>query len=76
MIIDTSPIALVADAFSLDMHSDATIYVVRYNYTQKSHLNILADIEKNNKLKNLMVILNDGKTEHIKHYGYGSRDYA
>jgi capsular exopolysaccharide synthesis family protein len=76
VIIDTSPIALVADAFSLDMHSDATIYVVRYNYTQKSHLNILADIEKNNKLKNLMVILNDGKTEHIKHYGYGSRDYA
>jgi len=76
VIIDTSPIALVADAFSLDMYSDATIYVVRYNYTQKSHLNILADIEKKNKLKNLMVILNDGKTEHIKHYGYGSHDYA
>ncbi|WP_199117983.1 polysaccharide biosynthesis tyrosine autokinase [Pedobacter sp. ASV28] len=76
IIIDTSPIALVADAFSLDAHSDATIYIMRYNYTQKSHLNILVDIEKNNKLKNLMVILNDGKVDHLKNYGYGSTVYA
>lgn len=76
IIIDSAPIALVADAFSLNEHSDATIYVVRYNYTQKSHLQILADIEQNNKLKNLMVILNDGKTDHIRNYGYGSRNYA
>ncbi len=76
IIIDTSPVALVADAFSLNAYSDATIYVMRYNYTQKSHLSILADIEKNNKLKNLMVILNDGRVDHLKKYGYGSTTYA
>lgn len=76
LIVDSSPVALVADAFSLDAHCDATIYVVRYNYTHRSYLNILSDIERNGKLKNLMIVLNDGKIDHLNDYGYGSRFYA
>ena len=76
VILDTSPVALVADAFNLATYTDTTIYVIRYNYTNRSYLNVLADIEKNNKLKDLMVILNDGKADNIEEYGYGSRSYS
>ncbi|RZL16154.1 MAG: tyrosine protein kinase [Pedobacter sp.] len=76
IILDTSPVALVADAFNLATYIDTTIYVIRYNYTSRAYLNVLADIEKNNKLKELMIILNDGKTDNINDYGYGSRCYS
>jgi tyrosine-protein kinase Etk/Wzc len=76
VILDTSPVALVADAFNLATYTDTTIYVIRYNYTNRSYLNVLADVEKNNKLKDLMVILNDGNADNIEEYGYGSRSYS
>jgi len=76
VVLDTSPVALVADAFNLTTYIDTTIYVIRYNYTNRSYLNVLADIDNNNKLKDLMIILNDGKANNIEEYGYGSRCYS
>lgn len=76
VVLDTSPVALVADAFNLATYIDTTIYVIRYNYTNRSYLNVLADIDNNNKLKDLMIILNDGKANNIEEYGYGSRCYS
>ncbi|MGB5262337.1 MAG: polysaccharide biosynthesis tyrosine autokinase, partial [Lutimonas sp.] len=35
IIIDTPPVGLVADALELFKYSDAIIYMIRYNYTQK-----------------------------------------
>ena len=60
----------LADAFSLTPYTDASVYVIRYDYTPKAHLGILEDIYKNNKLKSSMIILNDGKTQNLKSYGY------
>ena len=76
IIVDTSPIGMVADALSLSPYVDSSIYVIRYNFTQKSHLNILKDINENKKLKNPMLILNDAKVENLKNYVYGSYVYA
>ena len=76
IIIDTSPVGLVADAFSLAPYADSSIYLVRYNYTDKVQLNILKDIFENNKLKNPMVVLNDTKGESSKGYGYGGYGYS
>ena len=76
VIIDTSPVGQVADAFSLASYADASIYLVRYNYTDKVQLNILKDIFENNKLKNPMIVLNDAKTEGFKGYGYGGYGYG
>ena len=76
IIIDTSPVGQVADAFSLAPYADASIYLVRYNYTDKVQLNILKDIFENNKLKNPMIVLNDAKTENYKGYGYAGYGYA
>ena len=76
VIIDTSPVGAVADAFSLASYADASIYVVRYNYTDKVQLNILKDIFENNKLNNPMIVLNDAKADGFKGYGYGGYGYG
>src|SRR5690606_8123273 len=47
IIVDTSPIGQVADAFSLAAFADVTAYMVRYNYTFKQQLNIVNDIRTN-----------------------------
>lgn len=71
VIIDTAPVGKVADAFSLSSLIDSTIYVVRYNYTEKSQLDLIEDIYKNKKLAHPMIVLNDAKEETAHAYGYG-----
>src|SRR5690606_25978456 len=43
IIIDTSPVGQVADAFTLAPYADVSIYLVRYNYTNNYQLAILKD---------------------------------
>lgn len=76
VILDTSPVGMVADAFSLAPYADASIYLVRYNFTERTQLSVLEDICKNNKLKNLMIVFNDAKKQNMKSYGYASNRYA
>ncbi len=71
IIVDTSPVGQVADAFSIAPYTDAGIYLIRYNYTEKMQLGILEDISENKKLKNLMLVFNDAKKENRKAYVYG-----
>ncbi|WP_423149598.1 GumC family protein [Rubrolithibacter danxiaensis] len=68
IILDTSPIGQVADAYSLVPYSDTSIFLVRYNYTLKTQLNILEDISE--RLKNPMLVLNDAEINNYKGYGY------
>src|SRR5690606_9212905 len=72
IIVDTSPIGQVADAFSLASFADVTAYMVRYKYTFKQQLNIINDIRENNKMPNLMIEMNDAKIENSYGYGYGN----
>ncbi|HWZ35765.1 MAG TPA: hypothetical protein VNW51_06365, partial [Mucilaginibacter sp.] len=76
LIIDTSPLGAVADAFSLAKYADLSIYLVRYNYTNTQQLEILKDINENNKLKNLMVVFNDAKKSARHAYAYGGYGYG
>jgi capsular exopolysaccharide synthesis family protein len=71
IIIDTPPAGLVAEAFTLNRFIDYTIYVVRYNYTFKSQLNIIRNANRQKSLKNLMVVMNDAKQQNGQNYGYG-----
>lgn len=75
IIIDTSPVGRVADAFSLAAYADASIYLVRYNYTNKTELGIFEDICENQKLKNPMLVFNDAKKENRNVYRYGRYAY-
>lgn len=76
VIIDTAPVGQVADAFSLSPFTDVSIYLVRYNYTDKLHLNVLRDILYYKKLTNPMVVFNDAKLENTNNYGYGGFGYG
>jgi len=71
IIIDTAPIGKVADAFSLSSMIDSTIYLVRYNYTPKSMLELIDDIYSSKKLAHPMIVLNDAKEKTTHAYGYG-----
>ncbi|MBB6612722.1 polysaccharide biosynthesis tyrosine autokinase [Pontibacter sp. Tf4] len=71
VLLDTSPAGQVADAFTLAPLIDASVYIVRYNYTFKSQIAIVDDIYQNKKLKHPMIVLNDADMKEAYGYGYG-----
>jgi tyrosine-protein kinase Etk/Wzc len=71
IVLDSSPVGLVADAFTLSPLVDITIYIVRYNYTKKEQLAIINNSYKNKMLTHPMLVLNDAKAENGSNYGYG-----
>jgi capsular exopolysaccharide synthesis family protein len=71
IILDTSPVGQVADAFALAPYADSCIYLVRSKYTIKGQLNIINDIYTNQKFRRPMIVLNDSRSETNYGYGYG-----
>jgi tyrosine-protein kinase Etk/Wzc len=71
IIIDSAPIGLVADAFTLAQYLDSTIYLVRRDYTPKGRLELIDQVHRENKLRNPMIVLNDTEIRNGKGYGYG-----
>ncbi len=75
VIIDSAPIGLVSDSFSLTKYSDVTLYVSRAKYTKKSFIKYLNSVVERGQLKNVAVVINDTnpKLSHGYGYGYGSK---
>ncbi|WP_257658723.1 GumC family protein [Parapedobacter lycopersici] len=71
ILVDTSPIGQVADAFTLAKYVDMAAYMVRYNYTFKQNAYVIKDIYENKKIHNVMLVMNDAKPENGTRYGYG-----
>ncbi|HEY4650773.1 MAG TPA: polysaccharide biosynthesis tyrosine autokinase [Pontibacter sp.] len=71
VLLDTSPAGQVADAFTLAPLSDASMFIIRYNYTLKSQVAIVDDIYQNKKLNHPMIVLNDADMKEAYGYGYG-----
>ncbi len=71
IFIDTPPIGLVADAFSLAPLANSTICVVRYNYSQREHVKAIESLYANKKFNSLMLVLNDSRANVSSYYGYG-----
>ncbi|MDH8701905.1 tyrosine-protein kinase Etk/Wzc [Dysgonomonadaceae bacterium PH5-43] len=69
VIIDTPPVGLVADAFWINEHIDASIYVTRSDYTYKSSLKEIKKLYRENKLKNMSLIINAVKDETANYSG-------
>jgi len=90
VVIDTSPSALVTDAFILSKLCDATLYVIRHNYTPKMLIKRIDENNQINPIKNPAIIFNGLKTRGVfkkggygygynyvygnKEYGYGSKN--
>lgn len=72
IIIDTPPVGLVADAFTINSLVSSTICVVRYNHTQRDQIKSIEALYESKKLNNLMLVLNDSCTDIASYYGQGS----
>ncbi len=71
IILDCPPVGMVADALTLNDYIDTTIYIVRYNFTEKGQIKIVDDIFEHKKLRNTLVVLNDSKKLNGNNYVYG-----
>ena len=71
IIVDTAPVGLVSDTFTLDRVSDATIYVCRANYTKRSDLSFANTVYEQHRLHKLSLVVNG--TAMKKTYGYGNK---
>lgn len=74
IILDTSPIGLVADSFLLSKYADCSIYLVRAKHVEKSMLNLINDIQSNKRFNHLAFLLNGvdmRKQGYGYSYGYG-----
>ena len=59
MIIDSPPMFIVSDSLPLMNLVDLNVYVLRQNYTKSGLLNFINNFYDNEKLKNLLHLLND-----------------
>ncbi len=78
LVIDTAPIGLVGDAMVLGNHADATLYVIRHNYTFKKQLIMLDEFYINKRLPKMSLVLNDidQQAGYGGYYGYGGYGYS
>ncbi|MEL6835036.1 MAG: polysaccharide biosynthesis tyrosine autokinase [Bacteroidota bacterium] len=71
VVIDTSPIGLVADAFLLEPFIDNALFVARYGKTEKATISNYEQIRRENKLPGLALILNGMRKGKGSNYSYG-----
>jgi capsular exopolysaccharide synthesis family protein len=70
VIIDTTPVGIVADATLVMKYASSILLVIRHNYTSKEILKNVVSILKTNKFNNYDVIYNDLNLQKssYKHY--------
>lgn len=71
IIIDSAPVGAVSDTFSLVRISDATIYVVRADYTSIKDLEFLNSLYADGRLNKMSVVVNGTNMHRGYGYGYG-----
>lgn len=71
VIIDTAPVGLVSDAFTLGKYADSTLYIVRMGYTLKKQMNFIEELYSTNKLPRVGLLVNDIKAS-SQYYSYGN----
>ncbi len=73
VIIDTSPIVLITDAYILSELCNATLYVMRHGYTPKLLVKRIDENNEINPIHNPAIIFNGVKTRGMfrNNYGYG-----
>jgi capsular exopolysaccharide synthesis family protein len=74
VILDSAPIGLVSDTFSLTKFTEVTLYVSRANYTKRNFIKYLNEVAAMGQLNNVAIIVNDtdAKLSHGYGYGYGA----
>ncbi|KIA89128.1 GumC family protein [Kaistella jeonii] len=74
IILDTAPLMLVTDTFLISQMADATLYVVRSEFTEKTLIDFANKQVDAKKIKNVGFVLNDVSKNNFGYgnkYGYG-----
>lgn len=74
VILDTAPIGLVTDTFQIGKYADVSVIICRADYTPKANISLINNIHKEQKLKNMCIVLNGvdmSKKKYRYYYGYG-----
>lgn len=71
IIIDSSPIGLVSDAYELIRFSNLILFVVRQEYTKREHVSKLEEVKRIEPSKKFNIIINDAKYKFSYRYNYG-----
>ncbi len=69
IIIDSAPVAMVSDTFSLMRVSDTVVYVCRANYTNRDYIRYCNELVADERLRNVSLVIN--ATAAKQGYGYG-----
>lgn len=69
IIVDSAPVGMVSDTFTLARISDATVYVCRANYTPLKDFAFINNVYDQKRLKKMGLVVNG--TTARKGYGYG-----
>ncbi len=76
VLIDSPPNGLVTDAALISEYAEATLYLVRYNYTLRDHLKRIRDLNRTRRFANLSVVFNAVNYGAGYGYGYGYGGYG
>ena len=73
IIIDTPPVASVADAILLSRFTDLNMFIIRQNYSSKNVIPVIEEIKKSGRMKNMGIVINDVNPSVLfgLKYGYG-----
>lgn len=69
IFVDSAPVGMVSDSFSLARVADATVYVCRANYTTLRDVQFFNEVFAENRLPKMGLVING--TTATKGYGYG-----
>lgn len=83
VLLDTAPVGLVTDTLIIARVANASVYVCRADFTPKNAMNLVNSLYKEEKLKNMSLVINGIDTTKRKYgyggygsYGYGSYGYG
>lgn len=76
ILLDTAPIAMIADTSIVSRVADMCVYVCRADVTPKEGFEYINTLQKEKKFKKIATVINDidmSKRKHSYGYGYGKR---
>ena len=74
VIVDTAPVGVVSDAITIAAWADLSLFVIRHNYSLRSSVNVINNLDQENKLPNPKLVINgilNNRDYKFGGYGYG-----
>lgn len=71
IILDTAPVQIVSDTLNFSQLADVTVYVSKFDFTDKSSIVRLNNFIKKGQLKNVGILINQVNSQSSYGYNYG-----